>query len=103
VALLLVEDAGRRWLVDLGESAEVVLGRGPAADLPLTAPRASRRHARVVREVDGGHRLEDLGSTNGTLLSGVPVGPAGAPLRDGLVIGVGECRITYRTPAPEAI
>ncbi|MEZ6009590.1 MAG: FHA domain-containing protein [Planctomycetota bacterium] len=103
MALLLVEDAGRRWLVDLGPRAELVVGRGPTADVPLTAPRASRRHARIVRESDGGHRLEDLGSTNGTLLSGAPLAPEGARLGDGLVIGVGECRITYRTPSPETV
>ncbi len=101
MALLLIEDTDRTWLVDLGSRATWTIGRGPKADLPVTAPRASRQHARIARVTGGGHWLSDLGSTNGTLSDGAPVPPEGVALRDGLVIGVGECRITYRTPSPE--
>lgn len=51
----------------------VVLGRSPDCDLQLTDPGVSRRHAEL-RFVDGGFLLEDLGSTNGTLVNNVPVG-----------------------------
>lgn len=97
MALLLVEDPARTWLLELGARDVLVIGRGPAADLPVSAPRASRRHARIAPDGAGGHCLEDLGSTNGTLLDGDPASGDGLPLRDGGVIQVGECRIVYRT------
>ena len=37
--------------------------------LPVDSERASRRHARV-EPFDGGYRVVDLGSKNGTLLNG---------------------------------
>jgi two-component system, cell cycle response regulator len=47
-----------------------VLGRGTDADLWLEDPAISRNHARVVRRPDGHFLIEDLGSTNGTFVSG---------------------------------
>jgi pSer/pThr/pTyr-binding forkhead associated (FHA) protein len=47
----------------------VVLGRGSDADLRLTDPGVSRRHAEVRREGDD-VVLVDLGSTNGTQVNG---------------------------------
>lgn len=101
MALLLVEDPARTWLLDLGPRDVLVIGRGPAADLPVSAPRASRRHARIAPDGRGGHCLEDLGSTNGTLLDGAPALAHATPIRDGGVIEVGECRIVYRTLDPD--
>ncbi|MHB2022943.1 MAG: FhaA domain-containing protein, partial [Mycobacteriales bacterium] len=51
----------------------IVLGRSPDCDLQLTDPGVSRRHAEL-RLLDGVFVLEDLGSTNGTLVNNVPVG-----------------------------
>lgn len=59
-----------------GETREVragmVFGRLPACEWPLDDASVSRRHARVVQEA-GAWFLEDLGSSNGTLLNGVRV------------------------------
>jgi len=98
VAKLIVQDVEHTYLVDLGTSEGVLVGRAPAADLPVLAERASRRHAEI-RGTGLGHVLVDLGSTNGTLLNGVLLGAAAdaeMPLRDGDVIDVGGCTLLYR-------
>ncbi len=48
----------------LERGAEVVLGRSREADVYVGDPRVSRRHVRLV--VGPPHRIEDLGSVNGT-------------------------------------
>ena len=49
-----------------------IIGRGADADLRLTDHGVSRHHAQVeLRE--GGVWVEDLGSTNGTTVNGLPV------------------------------
>ncbi len=95
MAKLIVRDVEHTFLVDVEPEERLVLGRSHDCDLPVVAQRASRRHAEV-RGTGNGHLIVDLGSTNGTLLNGVPV-PAEAPLRDGDVIDVGGCTILYRT------
>ena len=47
---------------------ELTVGR-EGADLVIVDEEMSRRHA-VLRPVDGGVEVEDLGSTNGTLVDG---------------------------------
>jgi len=54
-------------------TARVLIGRGPDADLRLHDPGVSRRHA-LLREENGAFLVEDLGSTNGTLVNNVAVG-----------------------------
>jgi two-component system cell cycle response regulator len=71
---------------------ELVLGRDPAAAVPLRSPDASRRHARVVPE-GSGHLVEDLGSTNGTFVNGEEV--ERRPLRSGDRIDVGGTVFKY--------
>jgi pSer/pThr/pTyr-binding forkhead associated (FHA) protein len=70
--------ASRHFILRDGQSRQA--GRDPAAnDLVLEDPRVSSRHARF--EWNGsGWSLSDLGSKNGTFLSGQPA--AGAPLSD---------------------
>jgi predicted component of type VI protein secretion system len=50
----------------------MVFGRLPSCEWPVDDSSVSRRHARVVQDA-GGWFLEDLGSSNGTLLNGVRV------------------------------
>lgn len=47
----------------------LVLGRAPDCDLPIDSEQVSRRHARIVPH-EGGARVEDLGSANGTYVNG---------------------------------
>jgi diguanylate cyclase (GGDEF)-like protein len=75
------------------ERDEVTLGRALEADVRVNDARASRMHARITVERDPAsgetrYRLQDLGSTNGTLLNGEPV--RDAYLEDGDKVTVGE-------------
>jgi hypothetical protein len=55
-------------------SGTTIIGRGESADIRLSDPKVSREHARVVVEEPSIVILEDMGSTNGTLVNGVPFG-----------------------------
>ena len=48
-----------------------VIGRGRAADAVLAEPTISRAHAAIGFQPEEGFFIQDLGSTNGTLLNGV--------------------------------
>ncbi|MBA4370722.1 MAG: FHA domain-containing protein [Coriobacteriaceae bacterium] len=82
------ELAGTRVPLD----GPVVIGRGPDADVRIGDEFVSARHA-LVAPVRGGALVEDLGSTNGTLLNGRPVtGQTAASAGD--VIGLGPVELT---------
>lgn len=70
--LVVVEGSLRGTTLNLGQ-APVLVGRSPECTLVLTDDFASGRHARLV-PVEGGWAVEDLGSTNGTVLDGAPLG-----------------------------
>jgi hypothetical protein len=83
----------------LGDSVELplgetVVGRDVACALRFNDPSVSRRHLRFIRRQDDVF-VEDLGSSNGTLLNGRAVA---APLRivDGDSIKVGSRILTVR-------
>ena len=48
------------------------VGRSEDSDIVVSDPNVSRRHARLIRS-ENGFVVEDLGSTNGTLLDGAPI------------------------------
>jgi two-component system, cell cycle sensor histidine kinase and response regulator CckA len=60
---------GRRHVV----KAASLIGRSEEATIFFDDPKLSRRHARIDRDEAGNFYVEDLGSSNGTLLNGVPV------------------------------
>ncbi len=67
----------------------VIVGRESTCDVVLADPRASRRHAELVR--DGNvWRVRDLGSSNGTLLNAEPIVDAELGLGDVLRVGDSE-------------
>jgi diguanylate cyclase (GGDEF)-like protein len=75
------------------ERDEVTLGRALEADVRVNDARASRMHARITIEKDPQtgaprYRINDLGSTNGTLVNGHPV--TEAYLQDGDKLTIGE-------------
>jgi ribosomal protein L40E len=78
------------------EKGEILIGRAPGCQILLKESRyVSAHHARIVAEM-GIFSLEDLGSTNGTLLNGTRVEPNKlAKLSDGDVIGVGDVTIRF--------
>lgn len=96
MAKLIVQDQDQTSLIDLRPGESVVIGRSHDCEIPITAHRASRRHAEFAPASGGpGHLVRDLDSTNGTLLNGAPF-PETAPLGDGDIVDVGGCLITYR-------
>lgn len=87
-ALLLPDDREVRL-----ERERLVIGRLKACDICLQDKNASREHAVVERE-GSGWVLQDLGSTNGTLVNDEPV--SRVRLRDGDVITIGVSEILFR-------
>jgi pSer/pThr/pTyr-binding forkhead associated (FHA) protein len=79
--------------LELGRSAT---GEGTLGD----DPELSRRHARLERLEDGSLRVEDLGSTHGTLVNGARI-DAPSELRVGDELEVGATKLKV-VPAPMA-
>src|SRR6266852_8179449 len=80
------------------ERKEVTLGRALEADIRINDSRASRLHARITTERDEAtgetrYRLNDLKSTNGTLLNGKAIDQEF--LRDGDKFEVGDQLIRF--------
>lgn len=69
----------------------VIIGRSPDADLVIADDFVSSTHAKIVPAGDG-YLLEDLGSTNGTLLNGQPA-KRPLPVTGGDVIELGKNRL----------
>jgi two-component system cell cycle response regulator len=82
-------DIGTHVLID----RPITLGRDPHAELPLHDEGISRRHCRVL-ERDALFYLEDLKSTNGTLLNGDHVSTA-VKLEAGDRIYLGACVVKF--------
>lgn len=78
----------------------VVLGRKPGNDIQLDDQAISGQHARFTREASAylenhfDYYIEDLGSTNGTMVNGVGV-DGKQMLKQGDVIQVGKHKFTY--------
>jgi pSer/pThr/pTyr-binding forkhead associated (FHA) protein len=77
--------------VTLPVTGPVVIGRSPGADIVIGDDFVSGRHARLAPSGDGAV-LEDLGSTNGTVLNGDRV-VAARSLRVGDTIDIGTVRL----------
>ena len=93
---LLVAGHGDPWTVELAPTATLVIGRGEDTDVRLVADGVSRRHA-VLRVAPEGFTVEDLGSSNGTLVRGQPVPPeTRASLAVGEAFLVGEFVLLLR-------
>ncbi|PSQ94872.1 MAG: hypothetical protein BRD57_00010, partial [Proteobacteria bacterium SW_6_67_9] len=82
-------DLGRRYPLD---RAALELGRDDTNPIQIPSEKASRRHARVV-EHDGQAWIEDLGSTNGTLVNDQQI--TRAPLAHGDIINIGSVLLKY--------
>lgn len=71
-----------------------VLGRDRRCDFPLPSDVVSRRHAEILWHQDGGFRVRDLGSKNGTKINKEVIDEVA--LRDGDSIWLGPFHLTYR-------
>ncbi|WP_299959425.1 DUF3662 and FHA domain-containing protein [uncultured Modestobacter sp.] len=88
--VLVVDGPGTKHVLEQGSN---VLGRGTEADVRLPDTGVSRKHADV--QLSGSTvTVEDLGSTNGTLVNGRRVGRQ--ELADGDVLRIGHSVLVYR-------
>jgi hypothetical protein len=71
------------------------VGRSQENDIVVPDPNVSRRHARLSR-ADNGFIVEDLGSTNGTLLDGAPIDRERIESGDELTFGQITARFVRR-------
>ena len=71
------------------------VGRSEENDIVVNDPNVSRRHARLVRS-ENGFVVEDLGSTNGTLLDGAPIDRERIESEDELTFGGVNARFVRR-------
>ena len=75
---------------DAAEDRRVIIGRAPSCDLVLVEGGCSRKHA-MLRSTQAGWVVEDLGSSNGTLLNGRVI--QSSPLEQGDVVQIGRALI----------
>jgi len=83
-------DAGRELVVKPG--AGLILGRGEDTAIQIPDKNVSRHHARLTW-CEGLPTMVDLGSSNGTLVNGLPINQIA--LLDGDEIQMGETRVRY--------
>ena len=97
-ARLRVRAGGRERTVPV-TAAGVVVGKDPTCDAPIEDPYVSARHLRI--EPRGGvWHVVDLGSTNGSFISGARVSQAQLPL--GVPVSIGDAELVLeRRDAPE--
>ena len=88
--VLVVDGPGTKHVLEQGSN---VLGRGTEADIRLPDTGVSRKHV-DVQLAGTTVTVEDLGSTNGTLVNGRRVGRQ--ELADGDVIRIGHSVLVYR-------
>jgi Protein of unknown function (DUF3662)/FHA domain len=75
------------------------VGRSQENDIVINDPNVSRKHARISR-ADNGFVVEDLGSTNGTLLDGAPIDRERIEGGDELTFGQSTARFIRRIDSP---
>jgi pSer/pThr/pTyr-binding forkhead associated (FHA) protein len=86
-----VEGTAGRRMHDLGDEV-VTVGRGQESDIFLDDVTVSRKHAEIMHG-DGGYRIRDVGSLNGTYVNRVRVDAV--DLRNGDEIQVGKYRFRF--------
>ncbi|MCA3011737.1 MAG: FHA domain-containing protein [Myxococcaceae bacterium] len=84
--------------IALPTQERVTVGRAPSADVSINDGTLSGFHLALKRAPDGAWQVEDLGSTNGTLVDDALL-RAGltAALKNGSVLKAGEVVLTFQT------
>ena len=73
---------------------ETFVGRAKENDVRISSPFMSAKHARIFFE-DGEFYMEDLGSSNGTMLNGKDIGNYTVTLKSGDKIAFGELKFVF--------
>ena len=89
-------DKGRRFTIP---PAGARVGRSTGNDIVLMDPSLSRFHCRLFFKPDGSLWINDLGSTNASLVNGKPV--PNVPLRAGDTLEFGDTRLIVLNDRPE--
>jgi pSer/pThr/pTyr-binding forkhead associated (FHA) protein len=76
------------------EQLPVTIGRGDEADICIRDTWSSRVHCRLAIR-DGQLWLEDLGSSNGTLVNGVKMDDTPIQSGDQITVGITTFRVAY--------
>lgn len=72
---------------------QVLIGRLPSCNLVLEDPQVSRRHA-LIRSIENKYFIEDLGSSNGTLVNEQPIKQV--ELCDGDLVQIGKFLLLFQ-------
>lgn len=91
-AFLLVISGSEPGRLHVLEKPELVIGRSKYADIRISERAMSQQHAKIVQTGEG-HRIYDLGSTNGTFVNDQQI--EAVDLRAGDVVRTGETVFTY--------
>ena len=94
-ALLVVEQGIRDVSVIPLDQPTLLLGKSPSADVIVDNPYVSRQHAEIRRE-EGGYRIRDLASRNGTFINGSRLEADGLRLKSGDRIELAPGQIVLR-------
>ncbi|WP_329282913.1 FHA domain-containing protein [Streptomyces sp. NBC_01451] len=84
--------------VHLLHGGQITIGRSADADVPLDDPDVSRLHCAVTVSEDGRIAVADLGSTNGTTLSGTRLDTRPVRLAPGALLRIGESALRLTPP-----
>ena len=97
----------RGWILESGDAPPITLrlapdtvktiGRAPTADFIVDAPLVSRVHCRLTADRSDQLIVEDLGSTNGTIVNGRKADRG--VLRTGDRLLIGRVEFTISRPA----
>src|SRR5258706_15470500 len=91
-------ETGTRFALNSGTT---IIGREKGVDIVLDDQQSSRQHCRII-SVQGKFMIEDLKSTNGTRVNGVPVTTM-LTLNSGDQIALGETLLDFEIKEPEVI
>ncbi|HTN02174.1 FHA domain-containing protein [Planctellipticum variicoloris] len=98
-ARLRIENSGAN-LRSVRLPAELVIGRSADCRLKIASAEVSRKHCRILN-TDTGVLVEDLGSSNGTLVNGRAIIPGiPTPLTNGALLLVGPVRFILEIESP---
>jgi DNA-binding NtrC family response regulator len=91
IQVMVLSGSAKGTVKALGEKLRI--GKAPDNDLVLSDDTVSRHHCELTR-IDGGVRVRDLGSTNGTKVGGARISEA--VVQPGAVLKAGEVEIALR-------
>jgi len=76
--------------IELLDKKAIVLGRGPDVDISIEDHAISKRHLELLL-IDNKLQMQDLGTTNGTILDGVKLESMSlVPVKTGSIVSIGR-------------